>query len=260
MDSSLDDTEELRPGDEFIFILDSDQENLPSPEISAQYMLPHALPKTHDVTLPREVATPAVAAKTGSVSVAKEESNVGENEDILSDKEEKEEEDNKSNNEAKEQNLITAKETKSTADASSSENQTDFKPTSLNSESENDDKESIENFSNLDVHLEEVMDQENNAVTSESEAIDLEEPIQQESEIVEPGINKAKPPTDQQRTKEIEMNPNPIEYTTVALFTVPYDQYVDALPIENIPDDNDAQLVTPHPANTSDNKVYQAPP
>ena len=171
-DSSLDDTEELRPGDEFIFILDSGQENLPSPEIlklsastsdlkgggelwiigknfqkdtkvvfchsiagkkeplwtkltepeqeyfhqthlitqippfynldtqedvevsvfikcgeklsdplpftysshSAQYMLPHALPKTH----------PAVAAKTGSVSVAKEESNVGENEDISS--------------------------------------------------------------------------------------------------------------------------------------------------------------------------------
>ena len=167
MDSSLDDTEELRPGDEFIFILDSGQENLPSPEIlklsastsdlkgggelwiigknfqkdtkvvfchsiagkkeplwtkltepeqeyfhqthlitqippfynldtqddvevsvfikcgeklsdplpftysphSAQYMLPNALAKTHDVTLPRGVAPPAVAAKNGSVSV-----------------------------------------------------------------------------------------------------------------------------------------------------------------------------------------------
>ena len=126
----------------------------------------------------------------------------------------------------------------------------------------------------LDVHdsiknLEEVIDQENNAVKSELEVIDLEEPIQQESEIYnnspsltgivkesienfsnfdekientdidqmitetiettaglnndikeatdisqgsqvkyEPGSNEAKPPVDQQRTKEKEMNPN----------------------------------------------------
>ena len=33
MDSSLDDIDELRPGDEFIFILNPSQENLPSPEI-----------------------------------------------------------------------------------------------------------------------------------------------------------------------------------------------------------------------------------
>ena len=42
---------------------------------------------------------------------------------------------------------------------------------------------------------------------------------------------------------------NPIEYRTVALLTVQYDQYVNALPTENIPDDD--QLMTPPPVELS---------
>ena len=40
---------------------------------------------------------------------------------------------------------------------------------------------------------------------------------------------------------------------------------MDALPVENVPEkpgmnDNDAQLVTPHPVDTLENKAYQTPP
>ena len=44
MDSNLDD--ELRPGDEFIFILDPSQEKLPS-DFKGGGDLSHALPKKH---------------------------------------------------------------------------------------------------------------------------------------------------------------------------------------------------------------------
>ena len=48
---------------------------------------------------------------------------------------------------------------------------------------------------------------------------------------------------------------NPTEYKTVAPFAELYDQHVDALPVENVPEkpgmnDNDAQLVTPPPVDT----------